>query len=113
MALNFFVQLSAIFGLAYILGHSWLTLGVRRWLAGVPPNPREASPGIAPRGKVVLFFVNLIECPACLSFWLGLASGYWNLNIHLVNNLVTFALCAVAFSFTIGTFTGLMPREYP
>lgn len=47
------------FGLAYIVGHSLISVGVRRWLY-------ERRP----------FLVDLLECPACFGFWSGGLVGF-------------------------------------
>ncbi len=47
------------FGLAYVVGQSLISLRWRILLA-------EKSP----------FLTSLIECPACLGFWIGVAGGF-------------------------------------
>jgi hypothetical protein len=48
------------FGLCYVVGHAKVSLGVREWLAS---------------HRRLRTVVELIECPACLGFWLGLVGG--------------------------------------
>lgn len=49
----------AIFGVAYVCGHSAISLSIREWIATTRFG----------------FVLALIECPACLSWWLGLGVG--------------------------------------
>ena len=80
------VYLGAAFGLAYIVGHSTISLPFRTWLGGVPS--REIEPTLAlPGAKIVAsgkpgalgpfgdFICSLLECPACFGFWTGLFSS--------------------------------------
>jgi len=53
----------ACFGLMYVIGHSVISLSIRERIARLP----------APRWR--FWFITLIECPACLGFWIGLAAG--------------------------------------
>jgi len=75
----------AAFGLAYIIGHSTITLPFRTWLIGPMRLDRQVNdqdqivsehwaPEVWWRGKVVQF----LECPACLGFWEGVAGGIWS-----------------------------------
>lgn len=50
----------AAFGFAFIVGHSKISLAFREWLAA--------------RGGLFLWFAQLLECPACLGFWIGLVA---------------------------------------
>lgn len=52
----------AAFGLAFVVGFSRISLGFREWVAA------RSVWGIA-----------LLECPACLGYWIGLASGLFDL----------------------------------
>lgn len=76
----------AAFGLAYIVGHSAISLPIRLKLGGVPakfvpaekegdqPKTIPAIPGaFGPAGD---FLVVLLECPACFGFWLGIGAAY-------------------------------------
>jgi hypothetical protein len=71
---------AAAFGLAYIVGHSAISVGFRRWLGGTPAkfgvdqSYEPAKPGaFGPFGD---FICSLIECPACFGFWTGLAGSF-------------------------------------
>lgn len=75
------VYLLAAFGLAYIVGHSTISLPFRKWLGGTPAKddptlyltPMPAKPGaLGPLGD---FLTALIECPACFGFWCGLIAA--------------------------------------
>lgn len=65
--------LLAAFGLAYIVGHSKVSLPFR--IALTPPDHRR---GLA--FWCMRTFVDLIECVACFGFWEGFVStwlGWW------------------------------------
>jgi len=78
----------AMFGLAYIVGHSAISLPFRTWLGGTPPKESlnvglngTANPMITPGkagalGPLGDFLCALIECPACFGFWCGLLLGF-------------------------------------
>ena len=88
--------LLAAFGLAYIAGHSTISLPFRKWMGGTPFRVRvkgEVIEGVSPDDAKLLdgamlvpakpgalgpfgdFLTTLIECPACFGFWIGLAAG--------------------------------------
>lgn len=72
MTLSLLLFFLASFGLAFVLGHSKITLPFRTWLGGAPDgNPRPAVPGLGP------WIVMLLECPACLGFHFGWAVVVW------------------------------------
>lgn len=58
----------AAFGLAYVMGHSAISLPFRMAL---DPGPELKTPAHAARA----FLLTLIECPACFGFWTGLFAG--------------------------------------
>ena len=77
--------LLAAFGLAYVVGHSTISLPFRTWLGGTPEKVEgvdvdtkglkitPAKPGaMGPLGD---FLCSLIECPACFGWWTGLIAG--------------------------------------
>lgn len=78
------IYLLAAFGLAYIVGHSTISLPFRVWLGGVPekfanplsfdtPDGAPAKPGaLGPFGD---FMCAMIECPACFGFWIGVTAA--------------------------------------
>lgn len=66
--MGLFFYTVAAFGLAYIVGHSAISLPFRM---AVDPGPDVNSPA-----KVFwAWFLMLIECPACFGFWTGLFAG--------------------------------------
>lgn len=66
--MGLFFYTVAAFGLAYIVGHSAISLPFRM---AVDPGPDVDSPA-----KVFwAWFLMLIECPACFGFWTGLFAG--------------------------------------
>lgn len=52
----------AAFGFAFIVGHSKISLAFREWLAA--------------RGALGEWLASLLECPACLGFWIGIAAVF-------------------------------------
>jgi hypothetical protein len=85
----------AAFGLAYIVGHSEITLGLRRYLAD--------------GNAFAQFVLALMECPACLGFWIGICAG---LNTPWFGRSVSIAVCAGLYTcganFILGRTTGLI-----
>lgn len=55
----------AAFGLAYIMGQSKITQAPREMVS-------------RSKLKVVHFMLDLIECPACFGFWIGLGGALLN-----------------------------------
>jgi hypothetical protein len=133
----------AAFGLVYIVGHARISLRPREWLADVglgeefgctepgcawrrakPINPEE--PFYCPRhGKAepvpfvrwyhhpARWLLSLIECPACLGFWVGLGVGYWYPYIIPVivpgpSAALALGLYTCAVGFLLGRATGLI-----
>lgn len=65
------LQAFAAFGIAWVLGHSKITLAFRYWLGG---SVAENKP---PKfGRFGYWAISLIECPACLGFWTGLIYAF-------------------------------------
>ena len=58
----------AAFGLAYIVGHSSISLPVRMLM---DPGEELKTPSQALRS----FLLMLAECPACFGFWTGAVAG--------------------------------------
>lgn len=95
--------LLAAFGLAYIAGHSKISITPRLILGGSktiePPIP-PLIPGFGP------FVVDLIECPACLGFWEGLVYG-WVMRGQFLDGL--WLGCVTSGSnFLLGRLTNLI-----
>lgn len=86
--ISLFITTLACFGLAFAAGHAHISLAPRRWLAK--------------RGFLGRWIVELVECPACLGFWLGLVAPQ-----QIVPRLVFgFFICGT--SFILGRLTGLI-----
>lgn len=66
--LGLFFYAIAAFGLAYIVGHSAISLPFRM---AVDPGEQLRGPSDALRA----YFLVLVECPACFGFWTGLFGG--------------------------------------
>ena len=103
MTLALFIYTIAAFGCAYVLGHSVASRRVREilWAAGA----------IAPMWR---WLVMLIECPACLGFWIGWAVWIATLSLWPIEPPWYLAGTAGAFytagsNFLLGRLTGLMP----
>ncbi len=99
------VYLLATFGLCYILGHSRLSLVPRVLAAGVA----ERSSTV-PR-HLITWTLNLIECPACLGFWLGLAAGAtgaapWPLVTTIWLNALGWAFATCGAHYLLASWTG-------
>ena len=125
-------------GVVYIMGHSVITRGIREWIAG-PVSARCPTCGDATEARFAdgfecmgdkkehapvpfqlvnppawrLWPVTLLECPACLGFWLGLFAG-WEIGpfIPVVSNGLVICIAACYTSgamFVLGRTTGLMP----
>jgi hypothetical protein len=93
------------FGLAYVLGHSVISLPAREWLADVA--------SIAPATRWLLA---LIECPACCGWWIGLFTGlgYWGaIDATAVGYAIGLAFVTTGSNFLLGRASGLMPLSPP
>lgn len=55
----------AAFGLAYIVGHSVISMPLRAFIAGPPDKPR----------RFFATLIELVECPACFGTWIGIITG--------------------------------------
>jgi hypothetical protein len=75
------------FGLAYIVGHSEISLPVRYMLSPPVAETENVTP-LPRRGwSVGRWLVRLVECPACFGFWAG-------------------GIAALSFGLSAGTRTG-------
>lgn len=98
------------FGLAYIVGHSLITVGARRKLF-------ERFP----------LFVTMLECPACFGFWSGFITsfiafllvpfafefGTWKGGITLLQNPLALGVSTSGVNYLLARLTNLVPAEYP
>jgi hypothetical protein len=134
IALQLLVYSIAAVGLAYVVGHSAVSLPFRAWLApaavavcptcgDVQPPRFEGAICIGPTGGPVhadatmrirqprglrYWIVTLIECPACLGFWIGLVAGaFYGRSVLLA---VAGAFYTAGSNFWIARATGLMPN---
>jgi len=103
MALVFYTF--AIFGSAYVIGHSAITLPLREWISRSPSS-------------LAAVFLALVECPACLSAWLGLFSGLAALYYAAATFAawpswavpLAFAFYSAGTSYVLARVTGLIPK---
>jgi hypothetical protein len=111
---HFAVFLLGAFGLAYIVGHSTISLPIRILLGGTkgsaevhegmgfvtPPKPGSFGPA----GE---FLCELLECPACFGFWTGLVSGLTLFSLSLGASF-GLGLVVSGSNFILGRFTRLI-----
>lgn len=93
----YIVSALTAYGIAYVLGQSTITLGIRQFLFGLDGLGR--------------FFVNMMECPACLSFhlgWVGCLLGFGPFTNALQSG---FFFCGT--SSIIALLTGITQRPTP
>lgn len=122
----------AAWGLSYIMGIAQISLSLRVLLGGIPASPAvpaqkvidiagnsvtihpalDAREEVAPVIPVVgPFLVDLLECPACSGFWIGIAGSFW-LPMVLGGNPVAWsvimgcATCGVNFLIANIAFRG-------
>jgi hypothetical protein len=97
-----FIYFAAAFGLAYILGHSVITRAAREWAWSMG----ESVPGLR-------WLVMLIECPACLGFWLGVYAGIHTSGESPFYPPLVMGFATTGVNFLLASFTGLMPSSSP
>lgn len=98
------------FGVAYVVGHSKISLAWRNPLMVARIGAK--SPGSRALAGVVL---TLIECPACLGFWEGLV-GYhlgqrWLVPPDLVLPAASFAFFTLVTNLILARVTGLLEED--
>lgn len=110
----------AAFGFAYIIGHAMITRSLREWAYDFGLFYRmvelettdvvsAGSTALMPRVYPLRWFVQLIECPACLGFHTGFWSWLWYSRDPVAALL---AGCFVAGSnYLLGRQTGLIPPK--
>lgn len=103
-----FVYTVVAFGFAYVIGHSIATRGVREWLSSGYTGEELAAkyPNIA-------WFLALIECPACLGWWCGLAAGafapmFGFVSLPIAASAIVFAFYTAGSNYLLARLTGLM-----
>lgn len=130
----FLLYALASFGFAFIVGFAKISLPFRSWIAqkttvieidrrAVDPSVRDHYPPSEHEefrfGAFGLWFIALLECPACLGFWLGVFAALadrWFGFIALANLTsapllfsAVFLGCVVSASnFILGVFTRLI-----
>lgn len=94
----------AAFGIAFVVGFAKISLGIREFIAAR-----------------CTWLISLLECPACLGFWIGLVAGALNLP-GLFNEITPYPrlyrVCAalmlgfytVATNFLLGRISSLIPN---
>lgn len=95
MGLTYLVYVLAIFGAAYVFGHSIISLPFRYALA---------------KKGWGMFFVTLLECPSCFSVhlgWILTLAGYSPFS-RTWHGLLGASMFFAATSFILGRLTGLM-----
>jgi len=96
--ISMFVYCFAVLGFSYVLGFSKLTLPFRE--AGAK-NP------------VTKILVLLVECPACLGFWVGIAALIFRIDpLHLsvtIWNAIYFGLFTSGINLFLALRSGLIP----
>lgn len=105
------VYIGTAFGLAYIVGHSKISLPARTALAIAADNwpldiDEERHPAI--RNRVAKFILDLSECVACFGFWIGLVAGFGNVGPPEPVNPFALALLTTASNLILGKLTGLI-----
>lgn len=74
----------AIFGASWIVADSKISLPVRLWVAGRAERPWARA------------FLTFLECPACTSFWMGLAVAILFLDLRWLALPFAFAACGIS-----------------
>lgn len=94
----------ACFGFAYIVGHSTISLAARLFIGGGVTTEKIHPPLIPVVGP---WLISLLECPACIGFWEGLAAGYL-LNVAAPFHPLALALATAGANFILGRLTRLI-----
>lgn len=133
IVLQLFVYTVASLGFAYVVGHSAISLPLRQWLAPATvakcplcgdemparfsdsvcngpctgPHHEDRVMVLYQPHNVGFWIVTLMECPACLGFWIGLFAG-------IIYYPTAFEAMAGAFytagsNFLLARLTGIMP----
>ncbi len=99
----------ACFGLAYVVGHSKISLPFRIALDSARVRNRGLISWLAG------WILALIECPACLGFWFGFIARYvWpvfagvTVTQQRFLSAITLGLITCTTNFIIGTLTRLI-----
>jgi len=103
---NYALFFLATFGLAFVIGHSKISLPLRTLLD--PGNKIETF-----EQSMRWWTLELLECPPCVSWHLGLWYGLLgpSRGDSRVLEALILAFAATAVSFILGVFTGLIHAE--
>lgn len=91
----FLFYVGTMFGLAYIVGHSTITLGIREEMT---------------RWMFVRRLVDLLECPACFGFWCGVTAaliGAVPFDVEIAN-MIAWGLFTSGSNYAIAKITRLI-----
>ncbi len=101
-----FIYTLAAFGYAYVLGFAVISLPIRRAL---DPGNKVETAGAFVRS----FTLTLIECPACLGWWVGAWAGViwgWG-EPGKFATIFMLAFYTCGTNFILGRLTGLIREE--
>lgn len=102
------VLLFAGFGLAYVVGHSSISVWPRRLLYG--PAWKEGEP-ITFRRRLV----ELLECPACGGIWVGATFGVWSdalVQGPIALRVLGTGFAVAGFNYVAARIVNLVPPGY-
>jgi hypothetical protein len=111
----------AAFGFCWIVGHARVTQIPREWIATQANLVSDFRSG---GEKVIGYLLELIECPACLGWWVGVTTGClllvaWPYPVPLFSSHFFFAgfdifalgCYTAGVNFCLGRATGLIREE--
>jgi hypothetical protein len=86
-------------GLWYVIGVASITYRPRTWLR-------------SQRRRICDLLLELLQCPACCGFWIGLGCGLaqWPFR-SLMHDAVALAFYTCASNLVLGTLLNLMPEK--
>lgn len=93
--MDFIFWILSAFGLAYVLGHSLITAGLRGFIFRKGRLPGR-------------WFVWLLECPACVGFWTAIILA-WVRHQREPGILIQSGLVLVATNYIFSRLTKLIP----
>lgn len=99
----------ACFGLAYVVGHSFITVALREAILGERTG-EKVSFVLAVREWIV----DMLECPACFGFWTGLIASLvgatpFALDAPAWASAMTWGLFTAGTNYTLARITNLVP----
>lgn len=99
--MSLFIYTISVLGLAFIVGHSKISVPFREWLADL----RER------RNYVAGFFLEMFECAACFSFHIGWIVALCGFRLGygaLLLDAAVLALYSCGASLLLGKFAGIV-----